>query len=289
VINHPRADEFEREAAEYRDAIVQAARAKAARQPKWTDPAGRQRIVAPMTLTADDTDGYGAEHPFYLDTGPMFAVYAGVMSADDPLLRDAVDFLRVGPHTRAANDHPRWNDPPRLIHEMSSAEPCYSWNVFHSHQLGDRQRYLEGMYSLFTGALSRTTHVSCETRGGITENVFSATTAVELARLAVVDDEVEPGTLHLMRLTPLAWISKTEQTRFENMPTEFGPVTLKWQLADDGRTMKVDYKPVFRRPPKQVLLHLSLIPGQTRIIINGQPRALAADGGNVIELKETSP
>jgi hypothetical protein len=193
-----------------------------------------------------------------------------VLPADDTLMRDAVDFFREGPHPRDGDTSPAWSQPPRLIHEMSSAEPCYSWNVFHSHQLADRQRYLEGMYSLFTGALSRQTHVSCETRGGITENVFANTLAVNLARLAVVDDEVEPGTLHLMRLTPLAWVRTKEQTRFENMPTEFGQVTLKWELSRDGRTLNVDYVPRLRRVPATVYLHVPPLPQLRAVIVNGK-------------------
>jgi hypothetical protein len=83
-INHPRADELQREADDYREAIVQAFRAKAARMPKWKDAAGNDRTLVPMTLGDDDTDGYSAQHPFYLDTGPMFGVWAGVLPADDP-------------------------------------------------------------------------------------------------------------------------------------------------------------------------------------------------------------
>src|SRR5205823_3518274 len=157
-------------------------------------------------------------------------------------------------------------------------EPCYSWNIFHSHQLGDRERFLEGMYSIFCGALARTTHVSCETRGGITENVFASTLAVDLARLAVVDDELEPGNLHLMRLTPLAWISRDEQTRFENMPTEFGPVTLKWKLTGDGETLQVEYSSKFRRAAKQVLLHVPPVPGLAKVSINGHEQSIPAAG-----------
>ncbi|WP_428939073.1 hypothetical protein [Fontivita pretiosa] len=271
VLQHPRAEEFERECDEYRQAIIAALRAKAARQPRWTDASGRARSIVPMTLSTDDADGLGHEHPFYLDTGPMMLVWAGVLRADDPLMRDAVEFFRQGPHTReAVIGELDWNVKPRLVHEVSSGLPCASWNAFHSHQLGDRQRYLECMYSLFTGAISRQTFVSCETIGGITENVFSATLAVELARLAVVDDEVEPGTLHLLRLVPLAWCSATEQTRFENMPTEFGPVTLKWQLADGGRTLQVQYAPSFRRAPQAVLLHAPPVKGLEKIVINGR-------------------
>jgi hypothetical protein len=271
VVNHPRAAEFEQECDEWRDAIVKAMRAKHARQPLWTDASGRQRHITPMSLTADDTDGLGNDHPFYLDTGPIFGVYAGVLGADDPLMLDAVEFLREGPHTRRLPDETgKYDERPYLIHEMSSCEPCYSWNVYHSHQLGDRQRFLEGMYSLFTGALSRQTHVSCETRGGITENVFASTLAIELARLAVIDDVLEPGKLHLMRLTPLAWVSATDETRFENMPTEFGPVTLKWKLSSDGRTLQVQYAPQFRRAPQAVLLHAPPMQGLEKLIVNGR-------------------
>jgi hypothetical protein len=153
---------------------------------------------------------------------------------------------------------------------MSNAEPCYSWNVFHSHQLGDRQRYLECMYSIFLGALSTQTHISCETRGGITENVFSITLGVDLVRLAVIDDELDPGTLQLLRLVPLAWCSQMEETRFENMPTEFGPVTLKWRLVDSGKTLAVTFEPRFRHEPDAVVLHVSPIQGIGAVTINGR-------------------
>jgi hypothetical protein len=203
----------------------------------------------------------------------MFGVFAGVLPADDPLMRDATDFFREAPHVPATEQLFVWDKTAYLLHEMSSAEPTYSWNVFHSHQLGERDRYLQCLYSLFAGALSRQTFITCETRGGITENVFSSTLAVDLVRLAVVDDEIEPGKLHLLRLVPLAWVSEKEQTRFENMPTDFGPVTLKWQLADDGKTLKVDYAPKFRHKPQAVLLHVPPVAGLQKVIVNGQERA----------------
>jgi hypothetical protein len=155
---------------------------------------------------------------------------------------------------------------------MSSAEPCYSWNVFHSHQLGERRRYLACMYSVFCGALSRQTFVSCETRHGITENVFSSALAIHLARLAVIDDELEPDALHLLRLAPLAWFSEHEETRFENMPTDFGPVTLKWKLGDGGRTLRIAYDAKFRQKPNRVLLHVPPLAGLQMVILNDNRR-----------------
>jgi hypothetical protein len=208
----------------------------------------------------------------------MFGVYAGVLPADDELMRTAVAFLREGPQVPAEFSPFHWENTPYLWHEMSNCEPCYSWNVFHTHQLGDRLRYLEGMYSLFAGACSRQTFITCETRDGITDTVFSAPLAFYMARLAVVDDEIEPGSLHLMRLTPLAWLSSKEQTRFENMPTEFGPVTLKWKLSDDGKALQVDYASKFRRPPKAVMLHIPPSPGLEKVNINGKEHTAKAGG-----------
>jgi hypothetical protein len=89
----------------------------------------------------------------------------------------------------------------------------------------------------------------------------------------VIDDEIEPESLHLLRLAPLAWFAEKEQTRFENMPTDFGPVTLKWQLADGGKTLRIDYTPKFRRPPKAVVLHVATLAGLQKVTINGQERA----------------
>jgi hypothetical protein len=139
------------------------------------------------------------------------------------------------------------------------------------------------MYSLLAGGLSRQTFISCETRGGITENVFTNPLAVDLVRLAVVDDEVEPDALHLLRLAPLAWFTDKEETRFENMPTDFGPVTLKWQLEGAGKTLRVDYAPRFRVTPKSVILHVPPLRGLTQVTINGQPHP--AKAGDVLVLK----
>jgi hypothetical protein len=210
----------------------------------------------------------------------MFGVYAGVLPADDVLMRTAVAFLREGPQVPSEFTPFYWDKTPYLFHEMSNCEPCYSWNVFHTHQLGDRAKFLEGMYSLFAGACSRQTFITCETRDGITDTVFAAPLAAYMARLAVVDDEIEPDNLHLLRLAPLAWVTAKEQTRFENMPTTFGPVTIKWRLAADGAALHVDYAPRFRRTPKSVVLHVPPVAGVTKVVVNGKDHA-ASPGARI--------
>ena len=89
---------------------------------------------------------------------------------------------------------------------------------------------LEGMYSLFAGASSRQTYTVCETRGGIT-GVTPCLPSVWLARLAVIDDQIRDEELHLLRLVPLVWLRTDHPMRFENIPTEFGPVSLTAQLV----------------------------------------------------------
>ncbi len=165
---------------------------------------------------------------------------------------------------------------------MSSCEPCYSWNVFHSWQLGDRARFLEGMYSLFAGAVSRQTRISCETRGGITGNVFAAPLAIYLARLSVIDDQLTPGELHLLRLMPLAWLAPGQAAIFRQIPTEYGPVTVETRLSSDGQTMQVTYQPSFRSSPSKVWLHIPPVQGLKLVKANG--KSVWSGGARVVAL-----
>jgi hypothetical protein len=190
-------------------------------------------------------------------------------------MRSALLWFREGPQTRLLRRDSNCWQVPSLDHEMSSCEPCYSWNVFHSHRLADRRNYLAGMYSLFAGSVSRKTYVSCETRGGITGNLFSAPLAVYLARLAVVDDQLAEGELHLLRMVPRAWLRPDRETAFERLPTEHGPISLRVRLSRDGRILHVKYAPRFRGQPPRVVLHVPPVEGLSKVIVNCGP-ALAS-------------
>jgi hypothetical protein len=185
-------------------------------------------------------------------------------------MQDARAWFRAGPQRRSYRPDANCWQVPVLNHEMSSCEPCYSWNIFHSWQLGDRDRFLEGMFSVFAGAMSRKTRISCETRGGITGNVFAAPLAVFLARLAVIDDQLTPDELHLLRLMPRAWLERGKKARFQRIPTEYGPVSVETQLAHDGQTLEVTYEPAFRIAPRKVWLHLPPVPGLKAARVNGK-------------------
>jgi hypothetical protein len=276
-IKHPRAAEFAAEARDFKEVFVKAFRDKTSKMPKWTDLKGNEYPTLPFTVCENNT---GAS----LDCGAMFLVYAGLMDADDELMELSVRYYYDRPRAKTYDPGGSHAQPPDCLHhEMSSCEPCYSWNVFHPHQTGDRYTFLEGMYSLFTGALSRQTYISCETRGGMTGLVCASPLGIYMARLAVIDDVIKENELQLLRLVPLAWVKADKQTKFENMPTEFGPVTLKFRLSEDGKTLLVTFEPRFRLTPKKVVLHVPPVPDLTRVIVNG--REYKAKPGNALTIR----
>ena len=212
-LEHPRAAEFARDAEDYKMVYQKAFRAKAAEMSTWKDRNGKQHPLVPTALSGEEPKEYRCA--FYLDTGPLFLVFAGLFNADDPLMKSALLWFREGPHTETYRQGAAIGLISSLHHEMSSCEPCYSWNLFHSHQSADREKYIEGMYSLFAGGISRQTYTSCEARGGITGTLFTVSLASYLARLAVIDDEIKDDELHLLRLVPKAWLCSDRETVFE--------------------------------------------------------------------------
>ena len=275
-INHPSADEYAREAEEYRAAFLKAFREDAAQSPTWTDAEGNVHPVVPTSLSP----GADTAHPFYLDTGPLSLVYLGLMDATDPLMESALKFFREGPNHELYDPHGHHGQPPVLIHELSSCEPTWGWGFLHAHQTNDRYRFLEGMYSLLTGGSSRMTHVQCETRGGITG--IAGHESIYLLRLSVVDDVIEDDALHLLRLVPKAWLSDTMTTRFEKIPTIFGPVSISFRVHDRGRELSLSYESDFHHAPGKVIVHAPPLEGLAKIVINGEAHSVKV--GDLITL-----
>ena len=278
-IGHRRAEEFAREVSDYKNVFVKALRERARQMPLWTDKDGNSHRLVPTALSA----GSDIFHPFYLDGGPLVLVWAGLMDADDELMRTAIAFFREGPNTKIFDPRRGFHQRAVLVHEISSCEPCYSWNIFHSWQLADRYRYLEGMYSLLVGAMSPQTYVGCEHRHGIYGLVLPSPLVVNLVRLSVIDDVIQEDELHLLRLVPKAWLRTDYETKFENMPTEFGPVTITFKLIGHGKVLDVSYGPKFRHQPKKIVLHVPPLVGLTKVVING--RATEAKPGDLIAVE----
>ena len=263
-INHPRAAEFDSLACRTRDIFRREYRKFAENGPRWTDADGNSRYLPPSTMSEKPMPYHVFSEAFYLDTGPMELVWAGLMDADDQIMKDLVEYFRNGPNRRYYTPVYNCIWRPSLQHEISTCEPCYSWNIFHSWQLGDRERFLEGMYSLFVGALSQNTY-----RHGIQGNQFVAPLAIYLAKLSVMDAQIEDGALHLLRLCPKAWLTTDFQSSFMNVPTEYGPVNLQFKLSEDGKDLIVDFSADWKTGEPKVIVHPVPMDGITRIIVNG--------------------
>ena len=287
---HPRAQEFSAFQQQFRQTFLQAYRKVVEDGPRWTDDQGRIRYRPPQELYTDgasrfQTDGRPMGHTFmtdafYLDGGPLCLVWAGLMDADDPVMQDMLAFFREGPNWKIRKPFPWSLDRAVLDHEISSCEPCYSFNAFHSWQLGDREHYLEAMYSILVGSISQNTYISCEHRHGIQGTLFSFPLGICLARLAVIDEQIEPGALHLLRFCPLAWLKADRPARFLMMPTEFGPVDLTLQLSADGKTLDVGFSGEWRDRPGQIILHVPPVPGLKKVSVNG--KKYHASAGEII-------
>jgi hypothetical protein len=97
-----------------------------------------------------------------------------------------------------------------------------------------------------------------------------------LARLAVIDDQLQNGELHLLRLVPLGWIRVGVDAKFEHVPTVFGPVTLNFRLASDPTILRVNFNPSFREYPKRIVLHIPpMEPPLKKVEVNGERIAVS--------------
>lgn len=266
-IGHPQAGQFDAERRAYKKAFVAALRDKVSKMPTWRDKRGRERRLVPAALVGDQAGA--TNRAFYLDAGALFLVLAGLMRANDPIMKDCLAWFREGPQVAAFRPESGCWQAPVLVHEMSSCEPCYSWNLFHSLQSGDKPRFLEGLYSLYAGSLSRQTWISCETRGGVTGTVFSAPLATYLTRLCLLDDTWRDDELHLLRMSPERWLEHPG-LNLVRIPTEHGPVTLQAAISKNGGKLDIRYKPEFFAPPRKVVLHVPQVDGVKEIRLNGK-------------------
>ena len=90
------------------------------------------------------------------------------------------------------------------------------------------------------------------------------------ARLAVIDDQIRDGELHLMRLMPLAWL-REGGARFLNMPTCYGPASLEAGLSDRGKQLNVRFTSSFSEKPSRTVLHIPPVKGLEAVTLNGKP------------------
>ncbi|NQU10986.1 hypothetical protein HQ590_09365 [bacterium] len=264
-LGHPRATRYRREADAYRRAFQKAYRAVVAKSQIWRAPDGTRVPFTPPTLSA--AKGFEAAHAFHLDTGALSFVFGELFPASDPVMRAALRWFREGPQVKSFRPFSSEWQTPTVFGEISSCEPCYSWNIFHSYELGDRPAFTQGLYGLYAGGGSRQNFVSCETRDAVSGNCFTHGIALMLTRLAVIREAEDE--LHLLPLTPLAFFAG-DGFSWRNVPTEFGDVSIAGRYDAAARTLRLTYRAPARQKPSRTLLHLPPLDGLQRVILNGK-------------------
>jgi hypothetical protein len=81
---------------------------------------------------------------------------------------------------------------------------------------------------------------------------------------------------------PRAWLRPGKASRFEDMPTELGPVTLRTKLSADGKRLDVRFDPRFHTRPSRIVLHVPSVEGLRTVRLNGKP--IAAGGGKLLTI-----
>ncbi len=94
--------------------------------------------------------------------------------------------------------------------------------------------------------------------------------------LVLETDEDQDGgadRLDLLRATPREWLAAGKHIALEGLPSAFGPVSARVEVAEDGKTLRADLELPKRRPAAKTLLRLRR-PDGLRIA------AVTADGAN---------
>ncbi len=283
AIGHKDAARWTRERDDYRATFQKIFNEQVQRTIRWRDSSGAWIPFIPFRLgqIADEDPRY-----FYLDAGPMMLGVAGLLDPKDTTMTWAMKWLTEGPHSSGNPDWDDWTRPASLRYEMSSLEPCYSWNIYLRYLRGEREKFLEGVYSLAAGSVTRKFLGGVEHRNGI--QAVPATNAVfdnHLRNMLVFEDESGQG-IDLLRNSPVAWLKPEKRIRVERAETYFGPVS--FEVVSFGSRIEAEIKAPSRTSPEWIRLWLNHPEGKAlrSVTINGSAAAPAA--GNLVEVKKPS-
>jgi len=265
---HPQAARWQAEANAYHKAFNKALSAAVESRGTWTDYRGRAVPFVPTELTGNLKQQGIDQHAFYLDTGPLVLPWSGLLDASDPLVDATLQWLAEGPSAtrHLAESHSGQN--PALIHEISSCEPVFSWNIFSRFLRHERSEFIEGMMSLLAGGQEPSVLSNVEHRHGM----FGLVCNVVMAHLrnAYVFEDVEHNTLHLFRMVPREHLKAGDRVSWRRLPTCFGPMDLELEVGHGGRPVKAEITLPGRQAPAQVIVHPLPIEGGESPVINGR-------------------
>lgn len=239
VIGHKEAARWAAERDDYRTVFRRIFHGQVERTMRWRDPSGEWIPFIPLELNqmSDENLTY-----FYVDSGPMALGAFGLIDPNDETMTWAMRWLTEGPDSKTGNpDWFSWNHRPSLRFEMSSLEPCYSWNIYLRFFRNERQKFLEGFYSMAAGSVSRKFLGGVEHRNGI--QAVPATNAVldnHLRNMLLIENFEQKG-LELLRNSPGVWLRPGQEVRVQQAPTYFGSISYMLRaVSADQVTVQID-------------------------------------------------
>ena len=280
---HPDAARWARERDDYRASFQKALRTQLERTVTWTDPSGARIPLVPWELSQTNADNLNV---FYVDGGPMFLGLAGLEDPNGDVMTWAMRWLTEGPLVRTVNpDWSTYQDRPALRFEMSTVEPCYSWNVYLRFLRDEREKFLEGFYSQAAGAVTRRFLGGSEHRDGILQlPVMNAVIASHMRNMLLFENG---NGLELLRNSPSAWLQMGKEIRISGAPTYFGPASYRIR-AVSGSRVEADIDTPSREKPSWIRVHLYHPQGKPlrAATVNGTPARVT--GPTSIEIPNPS-
>ena len=239
AIDHPDATNCVRERDDYRDTFRKVFRDEIRQTMRWTDRSGNKVPFIPWRVGQVDDRNL---HSFYLDTGPMSLGMAGLVDPTDETMTWAMQWLTEGPDSGSA--YPDWTNfsqRPSLRYEMSSCEPSLSWNIYLRFLRDERERFLEGFYSLAAGDVSRRFLGAMETRDGVHDEPSSSVYIDNhLRNMLVFEDETGSG-LNLLRNSRSACSGLVRKFAWSVRKRASGPLVSMFGPRENSRRPKCSH------------------------------------------------
>lgn len=264
AIDHPEAERWEQEAREYKKVFNEIFLESCNKAPVWTAGDGTVYPFIPTEVSGKLWNRH--RHAFYLDTGPMFLAFAGIIDIENEIYDAVLKWFREGPQVKYWRfDGCCWQIPV-LHHEMSSCEPCYSWNMEINFQRGDREHFIEGLFALLAGSRNTDLFSDIETRNGMFATNFSTPVTFRHFRNALVFEN--RNTLELLKILPAAFLEPGSYIRLDRLPTYFGQMSIHIDCDNSG-SIRIYISVPDRTMPEKVRLHIPPPLFSRDITING--------------------
>ncbi|MGW8181951.1 MAG: hypothetical protein ACWGQW_24755, partial [bacterium] len=254
TIEHPELDRWKGEAQDYLQVYQERFRDLLSRTSRWTHPDGREIPFVPYDLR-QTSPAQGKIDLFYIDTGPLFLGVSGLFDPSDEVMDWTLSWFTEGPHAGSYDPQAsEWWDAGSLPYEMSSGEPCYSWNIPLRFSRNEREKFLEGFYTLCAGSVSRRFLGGVEHRDGI-QGVPVGNSVINnhLRNMLLYENEKESG-LELLRNSPGKWLLSGQRISVQQAPSYFGSISYVSEAEDDQIHFVIDSPS--RQPVNWIKIHL---------------------------------